>query len=105
MSQTEVEGAYEAETGDVIVETLGARSSGALEMPAVLVRSHGPFTWGHDAPGASENAIALEAVAAMAARTLGLEPDASEIPDVLLRRHFDRKHGPGAYYGQPGDVP
>jgi L-ribulose-5-phosphate 4-epimerase len=72
-------------------------------MPAVLVRWHGPFTWGEDAVTASENAIALEAVAAMAVRTLALEPDAAEAPPVLLRRHFDRKHGPGAYYGQSGE--
>jgi len=104
MTDAEIEGAYEAETGNVIVETLAQRSTSALEMPAALVRWHGPFTWGEDALAASENAVALEAVAAMAARTLGLEPGADEAPAVLLRRHFDRKHGPGAYYGQPGDA-
>jgi L-ribulose-5-phosphate 4-epimerase len=104
MTVTEIEGEYEAETGDVIVETIGQRTPDALAMPAVLVRWHGPFTWGRDATAASVNAIALEAVAAMAARTLALAPDAAEAPDALLRRHFDRKHGPGAYYGQPGDV-
>ena len=71
--------------------------------PAVLVRSHGPFTWGKDADQAVVNAIALEAVAAMAERTLTLDPEAQPIQEALLRRHFDRKHGPGAYYGQPGD--
>jgi L-ribulose-5-phosphate 4-epimerase len=104
MVESEIEGDYEAETGNVIVETLTDRSTGALEMPAVLVRWHGPFTWGHDALGASEHAIALEAVAAMAVRTLALEPGAREAPDLLMRRHFERKHGPGAYYGQPGEA-
>jgi len=105
MSDTEIEGAYEAETGNVIVETLAGRSTPALDMPAVLVRWHGPFTWGHDALAASENAVALEAVAAMASRTLGIEPGALPAPDILLRRHHDRKHGPDAYYGQPGEAP
>jgi L-ribulose-5-phosphate 4-epimerase len=103
MADAEIEGAYEAETGAVIVETIGGRVRDALHMPAVLVRSHGPFTWGPDAAAAVVNAIALEAVAAMAERTLSLAPEAQEVPDALLRRHFDRKHGPGAYYGQPGD--
>jgi L-ribulose-5-phosphate 4-epimerase len=103
MTDAEIEGAYETETGNVVIETIGARVTEALHMPAVLVRSHGPFTWGRDAAGAVESAIALEAVAAMAERTLSLARDAAEVQDTLLRRHFDRKHGPGAYYGQPGD--
>lgn len=104
MRDAEIEGAYEAETGNVIVETLAGRSIPALEMPAVLVRWHGPFAWGQDALAASENAVALEAVATMAGRTLALEPGALPAPDLLVRRHFDRKHGPGAYYGQPGEA-
>jgi L-ribulose-5-phosphate 4-epimerase len=103
MTDAEIEGAYEAETGAVIVETINGRVADALHMPAVLVRSHGPFTWGRDAAGAVVNAVALEAVAAMALRTLGLDPEAPGVQDALLRRHFDRKHGPGAYYGQTGD--
>ena len=79
---------------------IGLDGPQALRMPAVLVRSHGPFTWGRDARRAAENAIALEATAAMAHRTLTLEPGAPEVQEALLRRHFDRKHGPGAYYGQ-----
>jgi len=102
MSDLEIEGAYEAETGNVIVETISGRSHEALHMPAVLVRSHGPFTWGADATTAVVNAIALEAVAAMALRTFSLDAGASPVQEALLRRHFDRKHGPGAYYGQPG---
>ena len=103
MTDPEVEGDYEAETGKVIVETIDAIGGDALRMPALLVRSHGPFTWGVDAAAAVVNAIALEAVAAMAHRTLALAPDAEPVDEVLLRRHFDRKHGPRAYYGQPGE--
>ena len=103
MSDAEIEGEYEAETGTVIIETIRARTGEPLHMPAVLVRSHGPFTWGSDADAAVVNAIALEAVAAMALRTFSLDPEAPVIQDALLRRHFDRKHGPGAYYGQPRD--
>ena len=103
MTDAEIEGEYEAETGNVIIETIQARTDEALHMPAVLVRSHGPFTWGQDADTAVVNAIALEAVAAMAERTFSIDPEAAEVQDALLQRHFDRKHGPGAYYGQPGD--
>jgi L-ribulose-5-phosphate 4-epimerase len=91
---------YEADTGAVIVETLEQLGLGPLEMPAILVRSHGPFTWGADASEAVDNAVALEVVAAMADRTLGLNPAAGAIDAALLRRHFERKHGPAAYYGQ-----
>jgi L-ribulose-5-phosphate 4-epimerase len=103
MTDAEIEGEYEAETGNVIIETIDARTEDALHMPAALVRSHGPFTWGRDADHAVLHAIALEAVAAMAARTLSLDADVPDIGEALLRRHFDRKHGPDAYYGQPGD--
>jgi L-ribulose-5-phosphate 4-epimerase len=103
LSHAEVEGDYEAETGNVIIETIDQRFDEALAMPAVLVRSHGPFTWGRDAAGAVANAVALEAVAAMALRSLALEPEVGPISEALLARHFDRKHGPGAYYGQVED--
>lgn len=91
---------YETRTGDVIVETLAGLRLEPLEMPAVLVASHGPFAWGRDGAEAVENAVALEAVAASAFRTLLLRPDAEPIEDELLRKHFLRKHGPDAYYGQ-----
>jgi L-ribulose-5-phosphate 4-epimerase len=100
MTGTELAATYEADTGAVIIETLDGLSLAPLEMPAVLVRSHGPFTWGADATEAVANAVALEAVATMAGRTLALEPAAGPIGDLLLERHFARKHGPGAYYGQ-----
>ena len=100
MTAAEVAGEYEAETGAVIVETLEHLGLSAAEMPAVLVASHGPFTWGRDARDAAENATALEAVAAMAAQTLALNRAAGPMADYLLERHFRRKHGPSAYYGQ-----
>jgi len=96
----EVEGAYERETGAVIIETLERLGLSAVEMPAALVASHGPFTWGHDAEDAVANATALEAVANMARQTLELNPNAEKIPSYLAERHYQRKHGPNAYYGQ-----
>ncbi len=93
---------YEADTGAVIIETLDGLMLGALEMPAVLARSHGPFTWGADVSEAVANAVALELVAAMAHRTRVLDPAAAPIDPELLERHFRRKHGPAAYYGQAG---
>jgi L-ribulose-5-phosphate 4-epimerase len=91
---------YEAETGNVIVETLDGRGLDPLDMPAVLVASHGPFTWGRDPAEAVTNAVALEAVAAMASQTLALSPATESIAPALLARHHTRKHGPAAYYGQ-----
>ena len=103
LTVAEIAGDYESETGKVIVEALVQVGLDALQMPAALVASHGPFTWGRSAAEAVTNAIALEAVAAMAFRTLALQPLASNIEPSLLARHFDRKHGPRAYYGQPDD--
>lgn len=96
----EVEGHYELETGEVIAETLASLSLAPAEMPGILVASHGPFTWGHDAGDAVANAVALEAVAAMASETLSLNPSTQPVPEYLLERHYLRKHGPNAYYGQ-----
>jgi L-ribulose-5-phosphate 4-epimerase len=100
LTESEVAGEYEAETGAVIVETLERLGLSAGEMPAALVASHGPFTWGRDAQEASDNATALEAVATMAIQTFALDPQAKPMPQYLLERHFRRKHGPNAYYGQ-----
>ncbi len=102
MTPAELGDGYEADTGAVIIETLDGLALEALEMPAVLVRSHGPFTWGGDAAAAVANAVALELVAAMAQRTLTLEGAVGPIAPELLERHFRRKHGPAAYYGQAG---
>jgi L-ribulose-5-phosphate 4-epimerase len=100
LTATEIEGEYERQTGEVVVETFARLGLDPLETPAALVASHGPFTWGIDVAHAVEHAIALEAVAAMALRTELLQPGVEPIGDDLLRRHFLRKHGPGAYYGQ-----
>jgi L-ribulose-5-phosphate 4-epimerase len=100
MRPAEIAGEYEAETGSLIVATLAGVGLSADEMPAALVASHGPFTWGRDAREASDNAIALEVVAAMAAQTFALDPATEPIASELLERHFRRKHGPTAYYGQ-----
>jgi L-ribulose-5-phosphate 4-epimerase len=100
LEQGEVEGAYERETGVVIIETLERLGLSAVEMPAALVASHGPFTWGHDAEDAVANATALEAVANMARQTFALNPNAQPIPTYLAEKHYLRKHGPNAYYGQ-----
>jgi L-ribulose-5-phosphate 4-epimerase len=105
LRREEVAGEYELETGKVIVETLERLELSAADMPAVLVASHGPFTWGPSVGDAVNNAIALEAVALMASHTFALAPGAADIPGYLLERHFDRKHGPAAYYGQAGRDP
>jgi L-ribulose-5-phosphate 4-epimerase len=100
LTEAEVDGEYEAATGAVIVETLEAAGLTVDEMPAVLVASHGPFTWGPDPSAAVDNAVALEVVAAMASRTYALDPAVRPIAGYLLERHFQRKHGANAYYGQ-----
>jgi L-ribulose-5-phosphate 4-epimerase len=105
LTDAEIDGDYERETGVVIAETLDARGFGddPLAMPAVLVAGHGPFAWGSNAIEAAGNATAVELVAGMARRTLALATDAPALAERLRRRHFERKHGPGAYYGQPPD--
>lgn|ERR1700690_174621 len=103
LTAEEIHGDYERETGNVIIETLNDLALDPLKMPAVLVVSHGPFTWGADPAEAAANAIALEAVAAMAYRTTTLAPAIEPIAASLLERHFGRKHGPAAYYGQPAE--
>lgn len=100
LSDEEIELDYELNTGLVIVERFVRDGIDPLEVPACLDASHGPFTWGDTPEKALEHAIALEHVAAMAISTVALTPHAGGIPDALLRRHFYRKHGPGAYYGQ-----
>jgi len=89
---------YEANTGHVIVQTF--RDLDPRHHPAVLVARHGPFTWGQDAGDAVHHAVVLEFVARLASETLRLQPKLPPIPRRLLDKHFLRKHGPGAYYGQ-----
>jgi L-ribulose-5-phosphate 4-epimerase len=98
LTAEEIAGAYEKETGRVIVETFAKLDS--EHVPAVLVASHGVFTWGADASKAVLNAAVVEEVARMAQISLGLEPSLGAIASELLDRHFLRKHGSGAYYGQ-----
>jgi L-ribulose-5-phosphate 4-epimerase len=100
----EIDGDYEWATGEVIAEALRDSGRRPMESPAVLVRGHGPFAWGPSPAAAVEAAIALEVIATIAWRTLAIEAHASEVSDGLLARHFDRKHGATAYYGQP-DTP
>ncbi len=102
LTEREIDGDYEGSTGEVIVETIDGLGLEALHMPAALVASHGPFTWGADSAEAVTNAVALEVVSAIALRTLALDPSIGPISDALLARHFGRKHGPDAYYGQTG---
>ncbi|MDR0533646.1 MAG: L-ribulose-5-phosphate 4-epimerase AraD [Verrucomicrobiales bacterium] len=94
----EVKSAYELETANVIVELF--RDLNPDEIPAVLVSGHGPFTWGSSAKKAVETALALEIVAEMALKTLLLAPDNKPIARHLLDKHYQRKHGANAYYGQ-----
>ncbi len=102
LSAQEVESAYEACTGKVIVETFQERQIDPCDVPAVLVRGHGPFTWGKDAKEAVRNAVVLEEVAMMAWHTEALfrAQAMPQIPDYIKDKHFMRKHGPNAYYGQ-----
>lgn len=98
MTPQEIAGAYELETGNVIVETF--REKSYRDVPAVLVCSHGPFAWGKDPAEAVHNAVVLEEVAFMAYHTEAIDPAVREMQSELLDRHFRRKHGAGAYYGQ-----
>ncbi|MGB7769561.1 MAG: L-ribulose-5-phosphate 4-epimerase [Verrucomicrobiia bacterium] len=98
LTAQEIKTEYEANTGRVIVETF--KKLGPLQHPAVLVASHGPFTWGGDVEDAVHNAVVLEFVARLASETLRINPKLKPIQSVLLDKHFLRKHGSKAYYGQ-----
>lgn len=100
LNQEEVEKDYEKNTGKAIVETF--RDLDPLELPAVLVAGHGTFVWGKTPDKAVEVSLALEKAAKMAWGTLGLKTRNKLLPDYILRKHFSRKHGPDAYYGQEG---
>jgi L-ribulose-5-phosphate 4-epimerase len=98
LTQDEIEADYEGATGDVLVEAV--KPIGADRLPCALVRGHGPFCWGPSPAKALENAITLEEVARLALLTSLLEPAAGPLDEALRDKHFDRKHGPQAYYGQ-----
>lgn len=100
LSESEVAEEYEKHTGDVIVETFKDKQLKPLEVPGVLVKNHGPFTWGLSVEKAVENSLILEEVALMAKETRLLNPQSQVMPDYLLLKHYQRKHGDKAYYGQ-----
>lgn len=99
LTRQETEEDYEGNTGAVIVECFRERGIFPSDVPAVLVRGHGPFAWGRDAAQAVYHAVVLETVAEMALKTLLLRQNAA-LPGYILDKHYRRKHGPGAYYGQ-----
>lgn len=98
MTPEEIAGEYEKETGKVIIETFAGKDPEAI--PAVLVNSHGPFAWGTDAENAVHNAVVLEEVAFMNFHALQLSPNRGAMQQELLDKHYLRKHGKNAYYGQ-----
>ncbi|MBQ1321258.1 MAG: L-ribulose-5-phosphate 4-epimerase, partial [Solobacterium sp.] len=100
MTPEEIAGEYELETGNVIVEEFRKRGLDPDQVPGVLVHSHGPFAWGTDAENAVHNAVVMEEVAKMAFLSTMINPDVPPMQQELLDRHYLRKHGPGAYYGQ-----
>ncbi len=102
LTKEEIESAYEKNTGVVIAEHFKKNGIDENAVPAVLVRSHGPFTWGSSPEKAAVNAATLEIVAKMALNTLMLNGDISRIDSFLLDKHYNRKHGKNAYYGQKG---
>ena len=102
LTEPEVRSGYEQNTGRVIAETLRERSVDPTAVPGIIVRNHGPFTWGKDAAASVYHAVVLEAVAEMALKTRLLNPEAA-MPQYILDKHYFRKHGPGAYYGQSAE--
>ena len=100
MTPQEIAGRYELETGNVIIETFRCRNIDAHQVPSVLVHSHGPFAWGSDPMNAVHNAVVLEELAFMAFHTESLRPGIGPMQQELLDKHYLRKHGKNAYYGQ-----
>ncbi len=98
LTANEINGDYEKETGKVIIETFA--DIDPMSIPAVLVKNHGPFTWGEDAAMAVHNAVVLEEIASMNYRTMHLNPKAEKVSKELMDKHYLRKHGENAYYGQ-----
>jgi L-ribulose-5-phosphate 4-epimerase len=100
LTAAEIEADYEANAGRAILELFEGEGLDPAQMPAALLPGHGPFVWGPSPVGAVENAIVLEETARMAFQALTIDAGADELPRSLLDKHFLRKHGPGAYYGQ-----
>ena len=100
LTKEELDEDYERNTGKVIIETFTTRGIDPVAVPGVICHSHGPFTWGKDAAQAVYHAVVLEKVAKMALFTRQVNPGAAPAPQYLLDKHYMRKHGPNAYYGQ-----
>lgn len=100
LTQEEIEQDYEGNTGQVIIETFTERDLGVMDVPAVLLTGHGPFAWGKDANEAVVNAVVLEEVCKMNYYTLSLNENIKDLPKRVLDKHYLRKHGKDAYYGQ-----
>ena len=100
MTDDEIKNNYELNTGKVVVEEFEKRHIDPNQMPGVLVHSHGPFTWGKDPFDAVHNSVVLDTLAKMALKTININKDVGSMQRELLDKHFLRKHGPGAYYGQ-----
>ena len=102
LTKEEIDDAYETNTGRLINDEFNRRGIDVTAVPAVLCKNHGPFAWGKDANEAVHNAVVLEEVAKMAARTEMINPDVKPAPQELQDKHYYRKHGANAYYGQKG---
>ena len=100
LTETEVAEAYEVNTGVVIADTFKERNLDPLAVPGVLVQGHGPFTWGPSIRKAIENSLVLDEVCHMALETEAINPDIQPLPQYVLDKHYFRKHGANAYYGQ-----
>ena len=100
LTKAEIEEAYERNTGDLIVDEFRRMGKDVVAVPAVLCKNHGPFTWGKDAHDAVHNAVVLEEVAKMAYRARLINPNVTPAPQELQDKHYNRKHGKNAYYGQ-----
>ena len=102
LTKEEIDEDYEMNTGKVIVDTLKERGINPSYVPAIICRNHGPFSWGKDAAAAVYHSVVLEEVAKMSLFTEQINPKVGPAPDYILNKHFMRKHGPNAYYGQAG---
>lgn len=104
LTEDEINRAYEMETGTVIIETFRERDLDPMAVPGIVVRNHGPFTWGKSPEEAVYHSVVLEEVAKMARFTEAINPKVEEAPQFLMDKHYLRKHGPNAYYGQKGQA-
>ncbi|PCG19388.1 L-ribulose-5-phosphate 4-epimerase [Brachyspira sp. G79] len=100
LTKKEIESDYEKNTGLVIIETLKERKINPMDIPGIILSSHGPFAWGKDVHNAVHNAVVLEEVAKMAYRTIQINPEITRVEQYLLDKHYFRKHGKNSYYGQ-----